>query len=269
MSTPSWVMSTFHQTRLSRAVKGIPVVKKMAWTWWMRQQRIAFFEAFRQLGQPNSDFTHATVPALDFAPSRTGDAFADFMRANSTSPKFYSLGYQDVYGPICDQIEGPSVRILEIGIGVNDPSVPSGMPASHQPGASLRGWLKRFPAATVHGADVDLRALVTDGTYSVHYVDQRSNESLGALADDLGPGFDLIVDDGLHTAEANALTATNLLPLLRPGGFLVVEDILPQYWEFWDSLLLDLPPAFSLRFIRGTELRSGANSGIAVFHRNA
>jgi hypothetical protein len=238
--------------------------------WWINEQRREFDAAFQQLSNgPRPKTLYDVDPSLgvDFTPCEAGDSFADFMRETSEAPKFYALGYQDVYGPICACIEGPDVQILEIGIGVNDPSAPSGMPSSHQPGASLRGWLQRFPTATVHGADVDPRALITDGTFAVHHVDQRNSASLQALARQLPQEFSLIVDDGLHTAEANAKTAVALLPLLRQGGFLVVEDILPEYWNLWEALPPKLPQEYAFTFLGGTELRSQSNSGIAVFRR--
>ena len=236
----------------------------------MGYQRREFDAAFQRLAAVEQEGVPRgpeSSPTLNFEPSPVGDDFAKFMKEHSSSSKFWSFGYQDVYGPICKVIEGMDVKILEVGIGVNDPHAPSGMPYSHDPGASLRGWLARFPAATVHGADVDPRALVSDGTYSVHLVDQRNLASLDALARQIPKGFDLIVDDGLHTAEANAKTAVALLPSLREGGFLVVEDILTEYWNLWEALPPKLPPGYALTFLPGTQLRSEANSGVAIFMR--
>ena len=236
----------------------------------MRDQRREFEAAFQRLvsvEQQNGRRGPEQSWRISFEPSPVGDDFAKFMKRHSSAPKFWSLGYQDVYGPICSYLEGVDVQILEVGVGVNDPSAPSGMPFSHEPGASLRGWVARFPAATVHGADVDPRALVTDGTYAVHWVDQRDSASLQSLARAIPEGFDLVVDDGLHTAEANAKTAVALLPSLRRGGFLVVEDILPEYWNLWEALPPKLPPSYALTFLRGTQLRSEANSGMAIFRR--
>jgi hypothetical protein len=40
---------------------------------------------------------------------------------------------------------------------------------------------------------------------------------------------DLIIDDGLHTKEAQIATLKNFYPALRPGGLYVVEDVSPDH----------------------------------------
>ena len=37
--------------------------------------------------------------------------------------------------------------------------------------------------------------------------------------------FDVIIDDGLHTWSGQQRTLTNLWPLLRPGGYYFIEDV--------------------------------------------
>jgi len=39
--------------------------------------------------------------------------------------------------------------------------------------------------------------------------------------------FDIIIDDGLHTPDANAKTLHNLFPLLKKNGSFYVEDVWP------------------------------------------
>ena len=183
--------------------------------------------------------------------------------------KFVSLGYQDVYARVLRHLRATSVRVLEIGIGVNDPSAASGMSTQHLPGASLMGWANYFGEAEVFGADVDRRVLSANHYYKAYWVDQRNSESIYALAETVGAPLDLIVDDGLHTAEANGNTLAALLPLLSSRGVMVIEDILPEYNELWERVSDWLRPEYQARFFPGYVLRSDRLEGMAVFWRTS
>lgn len=183
--------------------------------------------------------------------------------------KFVSLGYQDVYARVLRHLRSTPVRVLEIGIGVNDPFAASGMSTQHLPGASLIGWSNYFREAELFGADVDRRVLGTNPYYKAHWVDQRNPESLYALAEMIGAPLDLIVDDGLHTAEANGNALAALLPLLSSRGVMVIEDILPEYNELWERVSDWLRPEYQVRFFPGYVLRSDRLEGMAVFWRTS
>ena len=53
---------------------------------------------------------------------------------------------------------------------------------------------------------------------------QRDAAALIALSAARGP-FDVVIDDGSHSALAQVTTMRVLVPLLRPGGVLIVEDL--------------------------------------------
>ena len=129
------------------------------------------------------------------------------------------------------------ISILEIGIGTNDPKAPSSMGKDGKPGSSLEMWIELFPNANVVGADIDPGALVQGDRISSFLVDSTDQESIKELVMNLEvvrpSGFDLIIDDGLHTPESNLSLFNLLSPLLRTRGFYVVEDI-PKAWSgFW------------------------------------
>jgi hypothetical protein len=210
---------------------------------------------------------------------QAGEEFSDEMSQWCATSKFQSIthhpgscGYQDVYAMALRHLRGGTPRILEIGIGVNDPSAPSGMDLQHLPGASLMGWAGYFPGAEIHGADVDRRCLVDTAAYTTHYVDQRDPESLGQLARRLGPPLDLIVDDGLHTPEANGNTIRALLPFLSPMGVMVIEDIQPRFDRLWLRVPALLPRSYECVFYPSSVLRqnrpTSSAGGLAVIvHR--
>jgi SAM-dependent methyltransferase len=135
-------------------------------------------------------------------------------------------------------------RILEIGLGTNNVDVMSHMEKTGRPGASLLAFRDFCPSAHIFGADVDGRVLFQDERITTFEVDQTNEESLDALAGFLPKDFDLIVDDGLHSPDANVLTLAFGLRLIRPGGWVVIEDIKPSATNLWQVIAALLPDEF-------------------------
>ena len=54
--------------------------------------------------------------------------------------------------------------------------------------------------------------------------DQTDGAMLGKLVDRYGP-FSLVIDDGSHVGEHQAISMRRLLPAVQPGGYYIVEDI--------------------------------------------
>jgi hypothetical protein len=124
-------------------------------------------------------------------------------------------------------------KVLEIGLGTPNSDVPSNMGRDGKPGASLRAFRSFFKNATIFGADVDERILFTDDRIRTYHVDQNDPQSLERLFASVGDQFDLIIDDGLHTVNANVNVVTAGLSRLRVGGWLVIEDIDLAALSFW------------------------------------
>ncbi len=122
-------------------------------------------------------------------------------------------------------------NILEIGIGTSNPNLPSTMGINGKPGASLRAWKASNKFRIVMGADIDKECLFTEEAIETFYVDQLEEGSLQELKDRISEKNinkpHLIIDDGLHTLEANLKTFNVLWSLLEEEGFFVIEDILP------------------------------------------
>ena len=148
--------------------------------------------------------------------------------------------YHEVYSALLNRNE--PLRILEIGLGTNNLAIQSNMGLNGRPGASLRAFRDWAPNADVLGADVDRGILFQDERISTFFVDQTDAGSLKMLASEVGSNFDLIIDDGLHLPHANFNTIEALLPLLKPGGTMVIEDIDPihlHYWHVASAILKD------------------------------
>jgi SAM-dependent methyltransferase len=119
------------------------------------------------------------------------------------------------------------LRIFELGIGTNNVALPSNMGAHGIPGASLRGWREYFPHATVFGADIDTAILFREDRIQTFACDQTNPGTIAAMwgNPELAEGFDIMIDDGLHTFKANACFLENSLHKLKPNGYFIIEDI--------------------------------------------
>ena len=151
------------------------------------------------------------------------------------SDKGRAHNYTAVYSALFQGRWNQPLRVLELGLGSNNPDVPSNMGVFGVPGASHRGWRELFPNAAVYGADVDRRILFREDRIKTFYCDQSDRSSIRELwsQPDLQGGADIIIEDGLHTFEANVSFLEESLDHLCPGGIYVTEDITGDCVEDW------------------------------------
>jgi Methyltransferase domain len=123
-------------------------------------------------------------------------------------------GYFQTYARIAGEL-GPDAAVCEIGV-LN--------------GEGLRMFQALFPLAAIWGVDHNDGAGWPDGTIRV--VSLQDSEDLPGKLE--GP-FGLIVDDASHEEGPTIRTFGMLWPLVRPGGYYVVEDwtvglVEPHQW---------------------------------------
>lgn len=109
-------------------------------------------------------------------------------------------------------------------------------------GASLRAWHDYFPHATVYGADNERQFLFQE--HRIHTVE--CDETVAASVESMWaslPDMDIMVDDALHTIEANLFFLERSFTKLQPGGIYIVEDLVApdRYVPAMDSLKKMLP----------------------------
>ena len=172
-----------------------------------------------------------------------GELFKKYGSDKSTRHDYYRL-----YAHIVKR--DAKANILEIGLGTNNTSFTSNMGKDGKPGASLRAfrdWGKNFE---VYGAEIDREVLFEEDRIKTYFVDQTKPETLADLAKLLPAQFDLIIDDGLHTSQANLNTLNFALPLLKPGATFIVEDILERYLPVWRIAYALLKDTYDCKFIQ-------------------
>ena len=158
--------------------------------------------------------------------------------------------YHDIYGPILknrNEITG----ILEIGMGTNHPDVVSNMGLWGYPGASLRAFRDFLKSAMIFGADVDKRILFEDERIQTFFVDQTDPVTFTELGKSIPSDLDLVIDDGLHSPNANIETLKFGLTKIRIGAWVVVEDIAPDALPLWEVVSTLIPNNYEPHILRG------------------
>jgi len=148
--------------------------------------------------------------------------------------------YHNLYGVILrnrSEVRG----VLEIGMGTNNTDVVSNMGSAGKPGASLRAFRDFLGKAKIYGADIDQRILFTEERIDTFFVDQVDPASFVKLGKSIPSQLDLIIDDGLHSPDANVETLKFGLTKVKVGGWVVVEDIGMEALPVWEVVSALLP----------------------------
>jgi cephalosporin hydroxylase len=124
-------------------------------------------------------------------------------------------GYLPTYLEIAAEI-GSAGHVCEVGVW-------------H--GESLTMWQTLFPEGVVVGVDHDPAAVWPPGT--VRVVCSQDSPDLAGQVFEYGP-YDLIVDDASHRGQPTKDAFTLLWPLVKPGGWYVVEDWMVSFWLGWE-----------------------------------
>ncbi len=136
--------------------------------------------------------------------------------------------YGDIYEHLFCGIKENNISLLECGIGSANLEVPSNMGLDASPGASLRAWRDYFPNASIYGCDIDKSCLIEEDRISSGYADQLEIDSIAAMWEGFGrPLFDIVIDDGLHTADAATSLFRGLSQYLSKTGIYIIEDVAP------------------------------------------
>jgi predicted O-methyltransferase YrrM len=213
-----------------------------------RQTLPALVQLARTLGAPPLPVTDIGALALEPAAAAAATALAALFRQHG-SDKSTVHDYHLLYGRLLAQPQ--SIRgLLEIGLGTNNPAVVSNMGPGGRPGASLRALRDWLPAAAIYGADVDRGILFEEPRIRSFYVDQSAPDTLAALGQQIDGELDLIIDDGLHAPNANVNTLAFALTRVRPGGWVVIEDIAERALDAWQLVAALLPAGCSPQLIR-------------------
>jgi hypothetical protein len=156
--------------------------------------------------------------------------------------------YHHLYGPILKDREAIKA-VLEIGMGTHQTDVVSHM-MNGRPGGSLRAFRDYLINAQVYGADIDASILFEECRIKTFFVDQTKPESFEGVKHAIPADLDLIIDDGLHSPDANIATLLFSLSRVRPGGWVVIEDITMEAQSIWEVVAALLPANYQSHLLK-------------------
>lgn len=143
-------------------------------------------------------------------------------------------------------------NVFELGLGTNNLDVPSNMGVNGKPGASHYGWREYFPNAQIYGADIDSRILFNSDRIKTFYCDQTKPDVISNMWEQVPETFDIIIEDGYHSFDANKCFFENSYHKLAVGGVYIIEDVyisnLAVYEKQVDIWRKELP-AFDFKII--------------------
>jgi hypothetical protein len=187
------------------------------------------------------EFDLSGIQACDFSRATMlceimGRYGSDKGNSTNTGHHNYTIVYDKLFAPM----KNAPMRVFELGLGTNNTDVPSNMGINGKPGASLRGWREYFPNAQIFGADIDRRVLFQEDRIATFYCDQMSASSIAELwnNDVLRDKFDIIIEDGLHTYNANVSFFENSFHMVKPGGIYVIEDVIHRTIPLYQNKIL-------------------------------
>lgn len=155
--------------------------------------------------------------------------------ANRLSDKGTDHSYIDSYEALLDSYRHTPINFLEIGIGF---------------GSCLEMWTNYFhPDSKIYGLDnEDFQIFKNFGI--IQYADSKSQDARDQLFGDTK--FEVIVEDGEHTIDAQLVTFKNYFPLVKEGGIYILEDVQNCYSD--KSRFVEIgfePEVIDLRSVKG------------------
>jgi cephalosporin hydroxylase len=209
------------------------------------------FPLMLSIASLNGRATSTKVPIARFADDTNKRLAADKLKELYDyygSDKARCHDYHLLYGSLLSEPTSVTA-LLEIGLGTNNPRLISNMGKRGRPGGSLRAFRDFLPKAQVYGADIDRQILFEEDRITTFFADQTDPASLTALAGLIGDHFDLIIDDGLHSPNANLAVLDFGLSKLKVGGWLVIEDIRSEALPIWQLTAAIMPQQFKASLV--------------------
>ncbi len=167
--------------------------------------------------------------------------------------------YTQIYFLLMEKYRNENINLFEMGIGTNNVNITSNMGANGRPGASLRAWSEFFPNATIFAADIDKNILFQEEKIKTFYCDQLSPEVIQSMWSSIEVDFDIIVDDGLHTFEANVCLFENSIHKLKEDGIYIIEDIYVTNLELFRKVQNEYKERYGLKTFEILELPHPTN----------
>jgi len=154
----------------------------------------------------------AAAPGTTETEAADRNALRAYFDAHRNGPGIWKwLHYFDIYDRHLRKFRGAEVHLLEIGV---------------YSGGSLGMWRDYFgPRCYIYGVDIQDACRVYENERTKIFIGDQADRSFWKRVKAAMPRIDVIVDDGGHRYEQQAVTLEEMLPHLKPGGVYVCEDV--------------------------------------------
>jgi hypothetical protein len=138
-------------------------------------------------------------------------------------------GYVNFYEKIFSTYRQKEINYLEIGLGTLQPEIPSTFIGNkrlypeYKPAGCLLAWKEYFPNAKIFGIDVAPDCMISEDRIETYLLDSTNKHLCDYTLED--KKFDIILDDGLHTADAQFKTFKAFFGRVNNNGIYIIEDI--------------------------------------------
>ena len=144
------------------------------------------------------------------------------------SDKFLS-GYDKIYEQIFPSFIDKGINYLEIGLGTLIPTIESTFVGNvrhypdYEPANVLKVWREYFKNAKIDGIDVGEDCMLRGEENIETFIIDSTNKVMcdNTLGDKV---YDIILDDGLHTADGQLETLKNFFDRVKDNGLYIIED---------------------------------------------
>lgn len=157
--------------------------------------------------------------------------------------KFDHMYLQKYYDKEFTPRRNDEITLIEIGVAT---------------GISMRFWSEWFTNGKIYGVDLGHESRETDfylrhNLNNIYWENGLTNSFLNRFENNY---FDYVIDDGSHKIEDQIIAIKKYLPKVKPGGKMVIEDIMnihyiPILIESIDKKLAEEWNLFDLRYING------------------
>jgi hypothetical protein len=181
--------------------------------------------------------------------------------------------YSNYYDKILTEHRHKKINFIEIGIGSMQENGKSSMYNHHYEGKeiysignSLRCWNEYFYNANlILGIDIQKDCMFKENKIKTELGDSTNKSQVNKILNKYNEiEFDIILDDGLHTIDAQIKTLTNFWPFLKKGGIYFIEDI-PDKNEL-ENKIKKLLPNIKIH-IQECNIKNAGNSYIFLLRK--
>lgn len=185
-----------------------------------------------------------------------------------------SHSYTDVYELLFQLRRNDVRKVVECGLGTNNPNYTSNMGSNGKPGASLRVWRDYFENAEVIGMDIDEGVLFEEERIKTYQCDQTSKASIDAFIDKAeiaNDSVDVFIDDGLHEYRAGTSLFEAAIKCLSKNGIYIIEDVNGDDYIKYKDYFLAIREKYRVRFfnLHRPHMPVGDNRLIIITHASS